>query len=258
VVVRVPDPADLVDATTDELADLRRLADAAAAAAGGADLVTVLFDSRARAVDEAGRSTSPRLILEMAAVDLCQAEPLEPLGDLLERLEALEGRIQTGAPRPLPSPPAGRPGGERGGGVSAPAAAPPRTGATRDLSTAWKAVKASLAERRPRLGALLASAHLMESEGGRVTLGFRDRPDADAAERARGDLEQALAAELGSPVKLVVTQSAGAAPVIRAETAEEADALAADRRHREQEARQHPMVQKAQDLFGAPIREIKT
>ncbi|MBC8133276.1 MAG: DNA polymerase III subunit gamma/tau, partial [Deltaproteobacteria bacterium] len=64
VVARVPEPEDLIDATSDELAELRTLA----AAAHG--LTPVLFDRWARAVDESGRVIVPRLILEMAAVDL--------------------------------------------------------------------------------------------------------------------------------------------------------------------------------------------
>src|SRR6185369_11979655 len=115
----------------------------------------------------------------------------------------------------------------------------------------WKRVKADLERRRPRLGALLANASVLEVDAGKLVLGFHDRPEVDAAERARADLEQALAAEMGGPVRLTVSQHAGAAPVMRAEAADEADAAAADRRRREQEARQHPIVQKAQDLFGA-------
>ena len=61
-------------------------------------------------------------------------------------------------------------------------------------------------------------------------------------------------------MRLILKQDtgAGAGAVIRAEIADEAEALAGDKRKREQEARQHPIIQKAQDLFGAAIREIKT
>jgi hypothetical protein len=45
--------------------------------------------------------------------------------------------------------------------------------------------------------------------------------------------------------------------VVRAEAAREADAVADDRRRREQEARQHPVIRKAQELFGVAPREIK-
>src|SRR5580704_3558331 len=88
------DPGDLIDGTPEELDEVRALA---ARAAPG--LVTVLFDRWARAVDEASRLPTPRLLYEMAAIDLCAAEPMVPLGDLLQRLDELEGRLR-GAPRP--------------------------------------------------------------------------------------------------------------------------------------------------------------
>ena len=84
----------------------------------------MLFDRWARAIDESAKSQSPRLILEMALVDLCQSEPLEPIGDLLERLEGLEGAA-VGWRRAAP------PGARRGArpapsSASSPAASPAR------------------------------------------------------------------------------------------------------------------------------------
>ena len=291
IVAKVSEPQDLVEATADELAELQGLAATAgrlsAGAAppvargitgAGADLVAVLFDRWARAVDEAGRAQAPRLILEMAAVDLCQAEPLEPLGDLLDRLEALEGRIQSGGPGSLPARPLTQPVRSV---VSTPTSIPratvtaPNQGAAPNIpgngvggtaasggspADAWRRVKTELERRRPRVGALLATANVLELDATKLVLGFGDRADVDAAERVRADIEQALAAELGASVRLIVKQDSGptSAIIVRAEASVEADDLAADKRKREQEARQHPIIQKAQDLFGAAIREIKT
>ena len=265
-------------------------------AGSAADRIPVLFDRWARAVEEAGKATQPRLLLEMAVVDLCQAEPLEPLGDLLDRLEALEGRLGSSgggaapagdgsrgngrapvpvarastvaAPTPAtPSPaaPPTRAAQVPAGAVSPPAApavvaaAPSGNGAGPAPAECWRRARSVLEQRRPRLGALLANANVLELGPTAITLGFGDRPDADAAEKNRADIEQTLATEFGNPVRLEVKVAAtAAAPVMRAETIEEADARALDKRKREQEARQHPMIQKAQDLFGAAIREIKT
>jgi DNA polymerase-3 subunit gamma/tau len=318
IVARVSDAADLVDATPDELQEARGLIGKAGQA--GLGLFGVLFDRWARAVDESARSQSPRLILEMAVVDLCQAEPLEPLGDLLERLEGLEDRLAgggagaargPGAPRSAAQAqvPAGAP--PRGPGATvaaaprvavAPAPLPPaplrktepadptppsasalpsRPAAPAPSSPApsaspvevWKRVRSSFEEKRPRLAALLAHAEVGAVEvgagaSGRLTLHFPDRPSVDAAEKARGEIEQALAAAFGQPTRLTLTggQEGGggaAAPgapaaTIRSEVAAEAEALSADRKNREAEARQHPMIKKAQDLFGASLKEIKT
>jgi len=79
------DVADLIDATPEEIEEARALAGRAAPG-----LFPVLFDRWARAVDEASRLPAPRLLFEMAALDLCAAEPMVPLGDLLQRLDDLE------------------------------------------------------------------------------------------------------------------------------------------------------------------------
>src|SRR6185436_2159567 len=95
---------DLVDASADEVAEAKALGEKTPRGLG-----TTLFDRWARAVEEAGKSQTPRLILEMALVDLCFAEPLLPLGDLLKRLEEMETQLHD------------RPGGPGGGGRTGPA-----------------------------------------------------------------------------------------------------------------------------------------
>ena len=58
----------------------RLIAEAAALAAKAPrGLLGALFDRWARAVDEASRLPTPRLLYEMAAIDLCAAEPMVPL-----------------------------------------------------------------------------------------------------------------------------------------------------------------------------------
>jgi len=337
IVARVPagqDVSDLIDASPEELEDLRELAAAArrsedevappgvARRGMGPDLVAVLFDRWARAVDETGKASNPRLILEMAAVDLCQAEPLVPLGDLMEKLELLEGRLRSGG---APTSPPPSPSGGRGGGAGAPSRPPTDAGPrsapadapaapARPVMTsvraevapvsavtavasappvpvpqpeappvsvpanananavapaavarstpveAWRRARAELERTRPRVGALLANASVLEIEATKLVLGFADRADVDATERLRSHIEPVLNAEFAAQVRLIARQSGAAAgpTVMRAETVDEADTQRREKQTREQEARRHPMIQKAQDLFNASIREIKT
>jgi DNA polymerase-3 subunit gamma/tau len=105
VVVRTcTDPAPLLDVTETELAELE-----AQAKGEGAEIVPQLFDLFARTAEEIARSSVPRLLLEMAIIEMVHLEPLLPLGDLLERLERLEGRLsgtaRGGAAPPPPGPP---------------------------------------------------------------------------------------------------------------------------------------------------------
>jgi DNA polymerase-3 subunit gamma/tau len=322
------DPGDLIDGTPEELDEVRALA---ARAAPG--LVTVLFDRWARAVDEASRLPTPRLLYEMAAIDLCAAEPMVPLGDLLQRLDELEGRLR-GAPRPAGAagPPPGSdptPGARppvtapaapaRGWETPAGAAPPPATaaGATGAIGAigaigkkgpaaakaeagsdvalpasasapapapvekpapaaaaplqavepapsdegaaeAWRRIVAGLEAKRPRLGALLAHAEVATLTPSAVTLAFPDRFGSEQAEKARAEIDAAISEVLRRPIHAVFTVGARGERAVRSEVGVENDAAAADRKSREQEARQHPLIRSAQDVFGASLKEIKT
>jgi DNA polymerase-3 subunit gamma/tau len=296
IAARVPDAGDLVDATPDELAEIKALV---ARATPG--LFSVLFERWARAVDEAAASQTPRLLIEMAAVDLAGAEPLIPIGDLLERLEDLESRLR-GAPRAIgPAAPAPT-GPGRGPAASAspvsspaprswaspaaanPAAAPPPSspapkpqppasapgpalappaasaplGANAPAAEIWRAVLARF-EGKPLLSSRLAHAEVSAFERGTLTLSFGDKYTADGVEKSRKDIEDALGAVVGQPTKVAfVTGAPGVPALLKSEARADSDALAADRRSREAEARQHPLIQKTQDLFNAPLKEIKT
>jgi len=97
----VREPGGLIHASSEDLARIR-----AQAAQVTPDVLLQLFDRFARTVDDVARSETPKLVLEMALVGLARAEPLMPLGDLLTRLESLEGRVS------------GSGGGGGGGGQS--------------------------------------------------------------------------------------------------------------------------------------------
>jgi DNA polymerase-3 subunit gamma/tau len=273
---RVKDAADLVDATADELREIEGLV-----AKGAPGVFPVLFERWARLVDEASKSQTPRLLVEMAAVDLCAAEPLLPIGDLLERLDALEARLGSGAPPPraggpggsAPSrpaaPPAAPPQGPRSWASpppapaasasvpAAPAAAPPEAlGGSAPPAEIWRAVLARF-DSKPVLGSRLAYAGVTSFERGTLTLAFPDKYTADAVEKSRKDLEDAVSAVVGQPTKVVLVT--GAVPtLLKSEASAESDAALADRKRREAEARQHPIIQKAQDVFNASLKEVKT
>jgi len=289
------DVADLVDATAEEIEEARGLA---ARAAPG--LFPVLFDRWARAVDEASRLPTPRLLFEMAALDLCAAEPMLPLGDLLQRLDELESRLRGGARAPAgpapgappaPAGPAGRPKAPSGPrSWAAPSSAPTPPAATRGddrvgggelrspepvaggsgsgegaptlapagIEEAWRQVLAGFEAKGPRLASLLAHAEVVSLTATELTLAFESKRDADLADKARGEIEQGASATLGRTIKVAITAGAPKGAALRSEVGAETDAAVADRKDREQEARQHPVIRHAQDVFGAALKEIKT
>jgi len=101
----VREPGVLIQAASEDLERIR-----GQAAQVSPDVLLQLFDRFARTVDDVARSETPKLVLEMALVGLARAEPLMPMGDLLKRLESLEGRITGGG--------GGGGGGSRGMGSS--------------------------------------------------------------------------------------------------------------------------------------------
>src|SRR5215831_15628084 len=92
VVQSVADPEGLVDATGDEIAALRELVKSVPR-----PHLVALFDRFARACEELRESPSPRLLVDVALLDMASTEPLVPVADLVDRLEALEGRVRGGA-----------------------------------------------------------------------------------------------------------------------------------------------------------------
>jgi DNA polymerase-3 subunit gamma/tau len=93
-----PERAELVDASDEERGEL-----VAEASAIDRSRVSQMFDRMLRCCDDLGKTLQPRLVLDCALIDVATIEPLVPLGDLIERLGELEGRIARGAPAPARS-----------------------------------------------------------------------------------------------------------------------------------------------------------
>nr|MDQ3368796.1 DNA polymerase III subunit gamma/tau [Myxococcota bacterium] len=125
-----PDRRELVDATTEERAELL-------AEAGSLERtrVTQMFDRMLRCCDELGKTLQPRLVLDCALIDVATVEPLVPLGDLIERLGELEHRLVAGGGSRAPS----RGAGTGGGGARPPAAARPAASSSASSSASTSA-----------------------------------------------------------------------------------------------------------------------
>jgi DNA polymerase-3 subunit gamma/tau len=92
--------------------------------------VQQMFDRMLRCCDELGKTLQPRLVLDCALIDVATIEPLIPLGDLIERLGELEGRLAgKGAVRGVASSGSGG-GGELKSIPPGPRVAPPKSPAT--------------------------------------------------------------------------------------------------------------------------------
>jgi DNA polymerase-3 subunit gamma/tau len=273
VVAVVPDAVEVLDASNEELDEARLLAERAPRG-----LCTALFERWARAVEDAARSQTPRLIIEMALLDLCFAEPLLPLGDLLDRLGKLESRL-TGAgasasaarpaeprprlasvPAPPPRAPAPAPPGPLPTTPQATAAQPPSAAAPEtDIASVWRHTCEAFGH-RPGVAAALGHAEIASWEGGQITLTFDQKLALDQTAKSRTEIERVISQIVGSPTR-VALQVGTAEPgnaLLRSEVGREAEATLAEQRQRESEARQHPMIRKAQEIFGTAPKDIKT
>jgi DNA polymerase III subunit gamma/tau len=258
ILAAVPDADDLIDATAEEAAETKALAGKA-----GKGLAISLFDRWARAVEDAARSQTPRLVLEMALVDLCNAEPMLPLGDLLDRLEKLEGRLAGTGALPARPAPESRPRGVPPARQSAPgtavatAAAPPLPPDS-DISEVWQRVRESFGH-RPAMAAALDHAEVSGWEGGAVSLQFSQKFALDQTAKFKPEVERALSQITGTATRVELKMATGKVlPLVRSEVGREAEAAQLDQHQRETEAREHPMIRKAQELFGVAPKEIKS
>ncbi|MGB1701008.1 MAG: hypothetical protein ACPHRO_13710, partial [Nannocystaceae bacterium] len=71
--------------------------------------IAQLFDRFTTVVERAAQSSAPRLVIEMGLLELVHATPMRPLGELVDRLQALENGAgqsrRSGAPAATPTPP---------------------------------------------------------------------------------------------------------------------------------------------------------
>jgi hypothetical protein len=126
------------------------------------------------------------------------------------------------------------------------------------MAELWRRMRETVSD-RPSLAAALDHAEVVEWEAGRLVLSLPDKLTSDQVEKNRKHLEAVLGAAAGGPTHLVLRQGpASGSSALRSEVGREADATLTDQRRREAEARQHPMIKKAQELFGVSPREIKT
>ena len=92
IVSVVKDPLPLLDVTAGELDELH------AQAAQAKGRVELLFDRMVRVAEDTSRAALTRYVLEVGLVELCSVEPLQPVGELIERLELMEERLAGKAP----------------------------------------------------------------------------------------------------------------------------------------------------------------
>ena len=260
----VEEPGELLDATGDELHELRELAQLGSLEDHQRALTLLL-----KTETELPASGFPRLVLEMALVRLANLTPARDVATLVRKLEELERRLATGgipAVRPVPAttaalsgPPPAREdeAGEGLPGKKAPVpTAPPRG------DRSWPGlVEFVKARRRPVIASILEQASPLALELPLLQIGLPKGSFAltQLEDRDYFDALTELAAEyFGGEVRLkVATVDAGsgqAPPSLAAER----QARESDRKRRlREDALAHPLVKAAEEIFGAQVEEVR-
>jgi len=251
VTAAVKDASALVDASPSELEALVR-----AAQSVSAGVPELLFERFAKVAEEVAKSPVPRYVLEVGLIALTRVEPLEPIGALLQKLEALESRVEKGG--------GGNNGGGGGGGprpqqpqiatpARPPAAAPvvQKRAAPQNFTELVEAVM----EVDPLL-ADLAQSRLLARDAVHISLGFdkdfaanrlRERlPQLRAAlKKVTGD-ELAVEITVGPAVSVLATEN-----LIEVEERKHDE----DREKRRQEALEHPARKGLDARFGGTWKD---
>ena len=295
VVRTCQDPAPLLDATEAELEELRLQASGGEPEGRtGAELLPQHFDRFARAAEEIARSSFPRLLLEMVLIEMVHAEPLLPLGDLLERLERMEGRLGGATPPSFGGPrPASRgPDAPRSSSVarsesgparrveappappvaSRPAVAPPASPTPRPAGDhgngleSWQSLLKSVEAVQPVAATAFVTGRLLAWSGDQITLGYP--PDSFELQRAldrekRQLFEEECSRQVGHRISIEVRglkpEEAASPEVLQMSAAQERERRKSERDARlREEARSHPVTRALVEKCGAQIESIST
>ena len=218
------------------------------AAGTDAERLIMLFDSLSRTLDEMRWSPHQRFTLEVGLVKACSLAPLRPLGEVLERMRALEARLGTGGKSDNSRSEAVR---ERASGYAASHPVPAsgvRSGPSAGHSDSWGKILAALKQRKPNLGSALQNSRVVESTDEALVIGIKGSSfQVELADKkeSRDMIEQLAAEVLGKRVQITFR-------LLAIETKTEPKSAAPKKTS---SGEQDPFVQEALSIFNGKIVE---
>jgi DNA polymerase-3 subunit gamma/tau len=271
VVARIaPEQPELIEASDEEIAELRALAERTEATR-----LRRMFRALVKEQEDLAWAPQPFAVLELAVVRLATMPDGDDVGRLLVRLEALEKRLSGpdgaagGAPPAVtgsaPATSASRAqraegerspsGGPHGGSARRSEAAPAGAQETEaaPLTAVLDRLRAFARASQPGIFAALDGAELLERSADRLRIRVPE-PFAARRLRERQDAVDALAASFfGRATWVVIEEDVPAAAAASTGAAAQSDAA----RQRRKEALEDPAVGRALEILGADIVEIR-
>jgi DNA polymerase III subunit gamma/tau len=265
VVIRIaPDAPELIEASEDEIAELRALAER-----GDAARLRRMFRALVKEQEDLAWAPQPFAVLELALVRLATMPAGDDVARLIARLDGLEKRLAgtegAGGSAPPAAPGGSEPGASRPRGN--PGAGPARrtsavqpdgeddVAPTPDASAPQGAVldrlRAFARAAQPGIFAALDGAELIERGEGQLRIRV---PESFAARRLRerqSDVDALAARFFGCATRVVIEDATPAATESGAPAPQDVV------RRRRQEALNDPAVGRALEILGADIVEIR-
>ena len=268
VVAAVKEPGALIDGGPGELEVLSQLAQRAPKG-----LSEILFQRFSRTTEQVARASTPRHVLEVGLVELCWAEPLEPISGLLDRLLELEGALAAEGPPPPRTqrtvdealrPEALRPEAPRAEALrpealrpveNAPVVTAVPARAPRRAPQNFTELVEVVLSRSPRLS-VLSQGRCVEFTPTSLRLAFDREFDADGMRERLDVLRGVLAEVLGQAPDIEITVGSHE-DVTRTETLIEVEArkVVEDREVRRRESLDHPVRKALDERFGGTWKE---
>jgi DNA polymerase III gamma/tau subunit len=246
----VKDPAVLIEASASDVDEL--VAQAKATPPGLAEMMFARF---AKVVEEASKSPLPRYVLEVGLVELTRVEPLETIGHLVAKLEALESRVEKG-------------GGGGGGGEPRPRAAAPAPTGTAPAPTQRAEAPRAEAPRGvntldqlfekitdPVLIGPLHQARVLSWDASKLSLGFESEFAADQVKERVQTLRNAIDGKIAIEIVVGPAPAGGKLPGTETLIEVEQRKQDEDREKRRQEALEHPARKLIDDKLGGTWKE---
>ena len=264
VCAAVPEPAELLQATVEELEELRTLAGQA-----GLEELQRALAVLMKAETELAGSSFPRLTLEMALVRIATLPPARDVAAMVRKLEDLERRLTApggglpqGSPAPRPRPVESAPAAAPAPRVEAAPKKPEAPAAAPTGSRGWAGlVEFVRQKRRPVIASLLEHGSLLALELPLLEIGFA--PGSFHLEQLRDADNHAALSDMareyfGQPVTLKVTAVAADKADAPKSLLAERQAEESDRKRRlKEDALAHPMVKAVKEIFAGEVVEVR-
>jgi DNA polymerase-3 subunit gamma/tau len=178
--------------------------------------------------EQVARTQFPKTLMEVTTVRLCSVTPVEPIADIIARIDAL------------------------GGKGSIPTKATPKTESKTEKHD-WESFMRWLVTERPQVASVFQHGKVVNFDGRTVEIEFNAPIYSDMVMEAdrKKQIDGLLQKFFGQPIELRITASSNNGD-------DKGPSVAKQKQHLTKEALESNLVQQAANIFDAQVHEVKT